>query len=153
MKNEPVESEKDNKELEDPAPEASSTKATAPEASFTKAAVPEASFTKTTASEAETARDEDAVNEQKKEEKPREEPEENKDKNKDKDKPKIRAIAKKPKPRKPKPQIKKISSPLLLPQDALKRKNALELKKEAEDAERKLLEQEEQWETPAYLRK
>jgi cell division protein FtsZ len=80
-----------------------------------------------------------------KEEKPRRKPK--------KDKPKIRAVVKsKPKPRKPKPQVKKISNPLL-PQDALKRKNALEIKKEAEDAEKKLLEQEEQWETPAYLRK
>jgi cell division protein FtsZ len=64
--------------------------------------------------------------------------------------------AKKPKPQKPKKaqnHEKKISSPLLLPQDALKRKNALELKKEAEEAEKKLLEQEEQWETPAFLRK
>ena len=96
---------------------------------------PEASSTKATAPEAE----------QIKEEKPQQEP--------DKDKPKIRATTKsKPKPRKPKPQIKKISSPLPT-QDALKRKNALEIKKEAEDAEKKLLELEEQWETPAYLRK
>lgn len=71
-----------------------------------------------------------------------------------KDKPKIRAgIGKKIKPQKPfKTQIKKISSPMLLPQNALKRKNALELKKESENAEKKLLEQEEQWETPAFMR-
>lgn len=66
-------------------------------------------------------------------------------------KPKI--IEKEIKKIKPKKQKPKPDNTLLLPQNALKRKNALELKKESEDAEKKLLEMEEQWETPAFLRR
>ena len=97
---------------------------------------------------------------QEKEEEKEEEPQEKPDKTKTLATKKSKPKKQKPKPKKLKKPArnsdnneKKISNTLLLPQDALKRKNALEIKKEAEDAEKKLLEQEEQWETPAFLRK
>ena len=132
IKNLPYESEKDDKKLESPAPE-----------------------TELTDNVPKNVSDEQKP-QQEKEEEPREEPNNAET---------LKAKASKPKKQKPKRKKpkktrqkpfkseKKISSPILLPQDALKRKNALELKKEAEDAEKKLLEQEEQWETPAFLRK
>ena len=65
-----------------------------------------------------------------------------------------------PKPQPQKPQLKSQPKPKLKPKKpkpkpapAPTRKNALDLKKEAEKTERELLEQENQWDIPAFLRK
>ena len=49
--------------------------------------------------------------------------------------------------------VKKSKTPLLLPKDTTVRKNALDLKKEAERIEKEILEQEKKWDTPTFLRK
>lgn len=46
----------------------------------------------------------------------------------------------------------KPKTPLLLPEDTTIRKNALDLKKEAERLEKEILEEEKKWDTPAFLR-
>ncbi len=50
-------------------------------------------------------------------------------------------------------KIKKSKTPLLLPKDTTIRKNALDLKKESEQIEKEILEQEKKWDTPTFLRK
>jgi len=59
-----------------------------------------------------------------------------------------RYVLGKPKP-KPEPELEKIEPE----QKPLTRKNALDLRREAEEIEKALLEQESQWDTPAFLRK
>lgn len=77
---------------------------------------------------------------------------------KTKKKPKIKArkkIKPKPKPKKVKVKIT-VSQPeakeASLPEEKVRR-NALQIKKEAEEAEKELLKEEEKWEAPAFLRK
>lgn len=63
---------------------------------------------------------------------------------------------------KPKPKPKKLKVEITVPQPEAKeasfpeakvRKNALQIKKEAEEAEKELLKEEEKWEAPAFLRR
>ena len=57
------------------------------------------------------------------------------------------------KPKKKTSKRKKIIQPLKENQKSLARKSALDLRKEAEETEKDLLEQEKKWDIPAFLRK